>query len=175
MRHVSIVAGLSVWLLLAGCATQPPANKGGLATTASFIVVRHAERATDHPRDPSLSAAGEARAQTLAARLVGRRLDAIYSSDYRRTRQTVAPTAEAQRVGVRLYDAAQPAADFVAGLRAAHPTGTVLVVGHSNTVPPIAAALCGCAVEAIDHDEYDALIEVRFDASGRPTFSRERY
>ena len=46
------------------------------------VVVRHAEKATDDPRDPSLSEAGLARAEALAAKLAAGSLDAAYSTQF---------------------------------------------------------------------------------------------
>ena len=66
MNRPNVIARLS-WLLLAaslaGCAGMSPTPAG-----ATFIVVRHAEK-TDDGKDPPLSEAGLARAQTLAGAL----------------------------------------------------------------------------------------------------------
>ncbi|MCA0394032.1 MAG: histidine phosphatase family protein [Proteobacteria bacterium] len=159
-------------LLLAACASTPKAD---VTPGATFIVVRHAEKASDSARDPDLSAAGLARAQQLAQRLAGERVVAIYTTDYRRTRQTVQPTAQAQGVGATVYDAQQAADAFAASLRAAHPRGTVLVAGHSNTVPGIVAALCACAVDDMPDREYDRLSLVRVAADGRARLDVQRY
>ena len=51
----------------------------------------------------------------------------------------------------------------------------VLVVGHSNTVPDLVAALCGCATDAMDETEYDRMSIVRFDADGRARLKVQRY
>ena len=65
------------------------------------VVVRHAEKSTNDPRDPDLDAAGQARARALAAALAGSRLDAVHATQFKRTRQTAAPAAAAQRVPTR--------------------------------------------------------------------------
>ena len=79
----------------------------------------------------------------------------------------MAPTAAAHGLTPSPYDAALPADELAARLRSEHPRGTVLVAGHSNTVPGIVAALCACAVEAMPETEYDRLSTVRIDADGR--------
>nr|WP_254696263.1 hypothetical protein [Lysobacter enzymogenes] len=48
------------------------------------------------------------------------------------------------------------------------------MVGHSNTAPDIAAALCACAVEPMPETEYDRRMIVDFDAQGRATLRIER-
>ena len=159
-------------LLLAACAGAPSRDA---PDGASFVVVRHAEKASDTERDPDLSAAGQERAQRLAERLAGDGIVAAYTTDYRRTRQTVAPAAGARRVEPVVYDAQQPAATFAARLKAAHPRGTVLVAGHSNTVPGIVAALCGCSVEPMPETEYDRLSTIRIAPDGSARLEVTRY
>ena len=51
----------------------------------------------------------------------------------------------------------------------------MLVVGHSNTVPDIAAALCGCEVAPMDDAEFDRRITIAIDADGRSILREERY
>ena len=76
---------------------------------------------------------------------------------------------------VTTYDAGMPAAEFAAQLRREHRGGTVLVVGHSNTAPQIAAALCACDVAPMAETEFDRLMTVTVDPGGRTTFDQQRY
>ena len=142
----------------------------------TFVIVRHAEKATDDPRDPSLSEAGHARAQALARLLADTPLNAAYATPYRRTQQTAAPAADAHGISVSTYDAAIPAAQFATQLRATHAKGgTVLVVGHSNTVPDIAAALSGQQTDAMPELEFNRLYRIRVTADGNTSLATERY
>lgn len=166
------IAPLLACSLLAACAGAP--RPGADTTTATFIVVRHAEKA-DNSRDPDLSANGHARAQALAERLAGRDLGAVYATEFKRTSQTVAPSAQARDLAITPYQATQSASAFTAGLRARHPRGNVLIAGHSNTVPDIVAALCACAVAPMPDHEYDRLSIVRIDADGHARLDTERY
>ena len=51
-------------------------TSAGIAqTTTTFILVRHAEKGTDDPRDPDLSDAGKQRAQVLANLLKETKVD----------------------------------------------------------------------------------------------------
>lgn len=155
-------------LLSAGCLSVPTPG-------ATYIVVRHAEKASADPRDPALSDAGRSRAEALAAQLHDLPVDAAYATGYRRTQQTTAPAARTHGLVVRTYDAKLPAAAFVARLRRDHPSGTVLVVGHSNTVPGIVAALCACAVASIDEGTYGGRYDVRIAGDGRATLEQGTY
>ena len=94
-------AMLCAAVLLASCAGTRPVATGARADAvdaATIIVVRHGEKTSDTERDPDLSDAGLARARALAALLADAELAAILTTDYRRTRQTVQPTAAAHRI-----------------------------------------------------------------------------
>ena len=156
-------------LCLAGCASTPAADHA----TATYLLVRHAEKDLRVADDPPLTADGIARAERLAGSLHDTPLDAIYSSPYRRTRQTAAPIAAAKGIALVDYDPADATA-FAARLRRYHPRGTVLVVGHSNTLPPLARALCGCTVADMDEAIYGIRYTIRFDAGGRAQLAESR-
>lgn len=164
---------LPLLALLGACASSPSAASAD--NGATFIVVRHAEKAGDDPRDPHLSAAGQARAQALAQRLRDTPVTAAYATEFRRTRETASPTAQTHGIPVVAYDARSAASATAAHWKTQHPRGTVLVVGHSNTVPDLVAALCQCSVQAMDDSEYDRLSIVRIDAAGAATLDVQRY
>ena len=154
--------------LLTACSSHPVASD-----SATYILVRHAEKATAPAKDPPLTDAGQQRAQRLVASLKATRLDAVYSSPYQRTRQTATQVARAQELPVIDY-APDDATAFAARLRADHRRGTVLVVGHSNTLPPLARALCDCDVADMDEAVYGIRYTIRVDANSRPTLTETR-
>ena len=67
------------------------------------FLVRHAEK-METGEDPDLTTAGESRARDLAAMLRTAGITQVHSSDYKRTRNTAAPTAERLGLKVRIYD-----------------------------------------------------------------------
>ena len=154
------IACLLALLLSASCVAG---QSDGIHT---IYLVRHAEKMTDGTKDPTLTPCGKARAQALAGILSSIDLDRIYSSDYRRTRETAEPTAAQQRIEVEIYDPAK-LADFVTVLQATK--RDVLVVGHSNTT----AALAGLLINdgsygSFDEKIYDRLYQVVLsDRGGR--------
>ena len=85
------------------------------------------------------------------------------------TRLGLAPTVVA--TGGTAAEHAQRVADAVRETRV---DGTVLVVGHSNTVPLIIRALGGPDVGAIADDEYANLFVVRLSPGG-VSLIRSRY
>lgn len=123
------------------------------APGTTIIVVRHADRAGTAD---SLSAAGAERAKTLIHVTERANVKAIYHSDTRRTRDTVTPLAAALGIKPVEYPAKEVDALAKRILRD-HAGQTVVVVGHSNTVPLIIAAAGGPAMEDLSEAEYDRL------------------
>lgn len=131
--------------------------------THAVHVVRHFDTPKGE-RDPDLLPAGQARAGALVRWFAGKPLAAIFVTDYRRTRQTAAPLAAARGIAVQTYDPADNPA-LVARIRASG--GPVLVVGHSNTVPDIVAALGGTRPRDLVHEVFGDIWTV--DAAGTVT------
>lgn len=162
-------------LLLAACVMSCSTQPRPSATDTTFLVVRHAEKVLDDSADPALTDTGQKRAEALAGSLTHQPLTAVYATAFRRTQQTAVPAARAHGLQVITYDAKQPAAHFVAQLRHAHRAGMVLVVGHSNTVPAIASALCACDVPPMDDTEYNRRMTIRIapDGTARLAIARD--
>lgn len=141
------------------------------------LVVRHAERAPG-AGDPPISDAGRARATALAeiGKLTG--VSAIVTTQLQRTRQTAAPLAEALKITPVVVpaqaDVAKHAAEVAAAVRQ-QAGKTVLVVGHSNTVPAIVAALGGPKLPDLCETEYDSLVTLILDAGGSVRIVRTRF
>lgn len=171
------------WMLLAALALPVVAWSQTLQVPEEgwlVVVVRHAEKAQDDPRDPGLSDAGLARAAALAGRLRELSLAAAYATPFRRTQLTAQPSASAQglEVEVREFVSRDPDEDAQAlreTLLREHRGEAVLVVGHSNTVPAIVEALSGQEAEPMPETEYDRLSLIRIEADGRAELRVERY
>jgi broad specificity phosphatase PhoE len=134
-----------------------------ILSAQTAIVVRHAEKASETERDPVLSAIGQARAAALDSVLAGAKLTAIVVTPYHRSRETAAVVA--RRYGLTPIEVAVSGgvpvhARAVAAEVAKH-QGTVLVVGHSNTIGAIVAALGGPAdVGDLCDSEYQTIFTV---------------
>lgn len=181
VRSPLAVAARLAGLLLPGLLlmTIPAVHGGQIADTdpaaAQAVVVylvRHAEKASGG-KDPELTEAGRARALTLSRTLGDAGIDAIHSTDFKRTRQTAAPLAERLGIEVRTYDWDELQA-LAAAMRAAG--GRHLVVGHSDTTPELVGLLGGEPGPAIDEpSEYDRLYMVTIAPDGSVTSTLLRY
>lgn len=155
---------LALLLAAALAAPAPPPQ--------TVFVMRHLNTPAG-ASDPDLLPEGQRRAAALAHwfRRVERPV-AIYVSDYRRTRQTAAPLAAALHLTPVVYNPADTPG-LIARVRAEH--GNVLVIGHSNTVPDIVAALGGARPAPLGHDDFGDIwrvaadgTTVRFSVEARP-------
>jgi len=127
--------------------------------TRTVILVRHAERAGGNDPSIGINEAGRCRATVLAGMLSDAKVKSIYTSEIARTQQTAEPLAQKLSIKPDVV----PASDIdalVAKLRARTEEGTVLVVGHSNTLPVIVERLSGETEPPIGEREYDRMFVV---------------
>jgi len=161
--------------LLALVATCAAALSAQPAPTV-VILVRHAEKGSVPANDPPLTEAGMARARALAAALADARIDAIIATSTLRTRETARGVAELR--GLPIETVALAARDAHVGAVAAavrrHAGQTVLVVGHSNTIPAIITALGGPKLADLCDGQYSMLFTLILGA-GPPRLIRGTY
>ena len=125
----------------------------------TIYLVRHAEKelTADNPKDPPLTSCGEQRAAGLEVFLSAVQLDAVYSSDYARTRSTAQPVVQNRNMETRLYDP-KKLEEFAKLL--VDRGENALVVGHSNSTPVLAGLLIGEDLEPIDESIYNRIYQV---------------
>ncbi len=146
-----------------------------LRAQRTLYIVRHAEKAVaPGGRDPALSDAGKKRAKALARTLRSVKLDRCFATQFRRTQQTVLPSAKAANLEVERYGAGREA-DFVTSLLSENRGRNVLVAGHSNTVPALLRHLGIKTKIHLNDGDYDDLFVVRLDAKNRATLIRLHY
>jgi phosphohistidine phosphatase SixA len=130
----------------------------------TLFLVRHAEKAAPNG-DVPISAAGRARAITLAGMLRDWKVEQVFTSQMLRTQQTAAPVVERTRARVEAVPVEAVDA-LVAKLEGLGPGKVALVVNHSGKLPEIIAKLGGPRVDAIAEDEYDRLFVLTRGAGG---------
>ena len=128
---------------------------GYFGCTTNYYVVRHAEKANSSSNTP-LSAAGLQRAEDLKDYLADKGIDNIYTSQYLRTQQTAAPTANQFGLTAVEYDVPAELSNLITKLKSHGDNRSVLVVNHSNTVPVIIDSLMkspqGITISETDFD-----------------------
>lgn len=139
----------------------------------TVILIRHAERlATPGNNDPHLSAAGKARAQLLLHVLDQAEVSAIYTSEFIRTKETAQPLAEA--LGLSPIEASE-AQDIKKDILLNHAGKTVLVVGHTNTVPEVIRLFGDNSGHEIDDSEFDNMFIATVLSEDRVRVTRLKY
>ncbi|MDY7395086.1 phosphoglycerate mutase family protein [Aureibaculum sp. 2210JD6-5] len=108
----------------------------------TYYLIRHAEkdRSDTTDKNPELNKKGKERAKKWNTIFKELKVDAIYSTDYNRTLQTVAPIAKSKKLTVKKYHPTNM--DMMSFLNETKGK-SILIVGHSNTVPSFANKLIG--------------------------------
>lgn len=100
-------------------------------STTTYYFIRHGEK-VDDSKNPNLSETGFERAKFWNELFSEIKFDAIYSTDFNRTLQTVTPTATNQKISILKYN---PKTINFELFKKDNLGKKVLVVGHSNTIP----------------------------------------
>lgn len=130
------------------------------AQTKTIILVRHAEKADATSQDPELSAEGKQRAERLVKVAGKYKPGAFYSTNFQRTRDTLAPLAAKRKQQVAIYDARKPA-DLLDQITKSR-IKRHIVAGHSNTVPGLANFIAKKDVfKNLDESEYGVIWIIR--------------
>jgi broad specificity phosphatase PhoE len=143
---MKIILGIIFALLSYGLTAQD-------GKVSTYYLIRHAEKSVEAPvtmttagslnsanPDPDLSYEGVIRAERWAQIFQNIRFDAVYSTNYIRTKTTAQPTAKANGLDVLIYD---PKNFDYDKFKTETKGKTLLVVGHSNTIPGFVNKLIG--------------------------------
>jgi broad specificity phosphatase PhoE len=153
--------------ILAGClvAAVPALAQEKLTT---IILLRHAEKVNDGSKNPDLTDQGKKRAEELVSFFKETPLQAVYSTGFIRTRETVAPLARAKSLDIVEYEAFKP--EVIDKIVKDFQGGTVLICGHSNNIPWIANYLTGTEkFRNFDDNDYDNILIVTVAGKGKET------
>jgi broad specificity phosphatase PhoE len=174
-RRLAKISGLALLLILgiisASCGRQQSAS-------TIVLIVRHAEKASD-AEDSSLTEAGAERARSLVRVAESAGVSAIYSTQFKRNRDTAQPLSEklglpVSEVPVNLQSPGDYGKTLARDITGRHAGQTVLVVGHSNTIPLIIEGLTGRPAP-VSGAEYNDLFIVTVPVEGAPGLIRAQY
>ena len=101
----------------------------------TIIVIRHAEKSDDGTKDPSLSPDGLKRAGKLALYFNDTKIDNLFATSYKRTRETLSALAATKKLEVITYNPSDKI--FFTEFLTKHKAKTSVIAGHSNTAPVI--------------------------------------
>ena len=177
MKRVVLVSLLAALLAMSLAAAPNPVT--------TVILVRHAEKASQEDDSP-LTPAGTERANELARVLAGVKVDAIYTTQYRRVQDTAAPAATAAGITPVVRNTGPTyAADLAKHILAEHRGQTVLVVGHTTTTIALLKALgaseasllmdLASGYTTIPESQYDILFVLRDVEGAAPAVVALRY
>lgn len=168
-------AGIFIILLLAFAALSCSRPQTG---STIVLIVRHAEKASDADDSP-LTEAGMKRAQALVRVAEDAGVSAIYSTQFKRNRDTVQPLSERLKVSVtempvNLQSPGDYGKRLANDIREKHSGQVVLVVGHANTIASIVEGLTGRAA-SFEAVEYQDLFVVTLNPSGAASVIKAQY
>jgi broad specificity phosphatase PhoE len=148
---------LTLILIILGFQSDAVAQKNNEIFT--IYLVRHSEKdsTSDNHSDPPLSPCGEQRSESLSIFLSAVDLDAIYSTNYNRTKNTALPTATSKGLEIKEYDP-EKLKDFSNFLLESKQDA--LVVGHSNTTSVLAGLLVNEELGEFDLDIYNRVYQL---------------
>jgi broad specificity phosphatase PhoE len=129
------------------------------------VLIRHAER--DPSGSDALSTSGKKRATLLLRMFREAGVSAIFTSEFNRTKQTAEPLAHALGITPK-----QVASDLNAARSEVLAAGALaIVVGHSDSVPELIAALGGPADIEIKDTEFDRMFVVTISSGSVSTLA----
>jgi len=181
MKTITIL----ILMVLATMMFSQPAVAQDEFKPITVFLIRHAEREDEPKQDPPLSKDGVARSNALARLLSTAGIKAILTSQYTRTKQTAEPLATKLGLTVTPFtlkispsNPRQVAAESTAEVtnKILERSGeSVLVIGHSNSIPDVIKMLGGDVVPTIDEKKFDDLFIVTVYAKGKAKVVQLKY
>lgn len=153
-------------------------------TFTRIIIIRHAPKIVSkkngddsiHKSELGLSSEGKRRAEGLANLANEYSVAAIYSTNFKRTKDTVAPLAKKTNLTINLnikpFDYDNQLNDILQN----HSRKTVVIVGHSNTVPGfINHILPERNMPNLEHNAYNDIFFIKYYSSERVELIESTY
>ena len=157
---MKFISTLTAFFLIASHAI----GQGGDFDKKTIIyLVRHAEKETG--KDPVLNEKGMQRSGDLMRLMLDKHVSRIYVTQYRRTQITADSLSKRMRIDTVHYTADTTGNDLVSKINEKKDWGkTILVVGHSNTIPALIRKL-GVEyyiVKELPETEFDNLFMITY-------------
>lgn len=138
----TILLLLVISTLFISCKDTSKTNFDDTEHTSVFYLIRHAEkdRSDSTNKNPFLTTQGIERTKKWAVFFKNKKIDAVYSTNYKRTRQTALPIAKNNNLEIISYTPKKfITEEFIQNNKGKH----IVIVGHSNTTPQLVNRLLG--------------------------------
>lgn len=168
MRKIILVLFLSIISHTFGIA---------LPNTTTIYIVRHAEKDISDPKNqnPELNEDGKLRAIALSEKLINQKIDVVFSSKFKRTKQTGQAVADHNGILIQEYDA-QAYEELSNLIKSNYKNKNILIIGHSNTVLEIIESFgVSCPMLALTDSDYDYFFEIKIDHLGNAALNSSQY
>ncbi len=166
MKHILIITFTLLFVLPTFSQDDSVEITEHQTETTTYYFIRHAEknRSDVNDKNPHLIQEGILRAAKWSLVLEHVKFDAVYSTDYNRTKETAQPIAEKNGLEITIYDPRDlNSEEFINNTNGK----TVFIVGHSNTTPTFVNAVLGQEkYKSIDDNNNANLYIVTISVSG---------
>lgn len=149
------------------------------SSLTTIFLVRHAEKDT-MKSDPPLTAKGRERSVTLARLVRNAGISTVYTTQYIRTQQTVKPLCDSLDIRYTVMETKRDSLErdartLIDDILTHHRGASVLIAGHSNTIPLIIKTFGITEAITINDDEYDNLFIVTIAHTGEGSLVRLKF
>jgi 2,3-bisphosphoglycerate-dependent phosphoglycerate mutase len=168
MRKIILVLFLSIISHTIGIA---------LPNSTTIYIVRHAEKDISDPKnqDPELNEDGKLRAKALSKKLINQKIDAVFTSKFKRNKQTGQAVATQNGILIQEYDA-HAYKELSNLIKSKYKNKNILIIGHSNTVLEIIESFgVSRPMPALTDSDYDYFFEIKIDHLGKAVLSTSQY
>lgn len=149
------------------------ASSMAFAVPTTLILSRHAEKGSGE--NPELTKEGKDRAKALTKLKHLYTIAQVYSTSAKRTVATAEPIAKEMNLKVNTAFSGKQFKEMLSDISKNHAGKTVMVVGHSDTVPDILNHLTKSDLyKEIDITDYSNLFIIQFDGAGPAQVHRYR-
>jgi broad specificity phosphatase PhoE len=137
----------------------------------TVYLVRHAEKELNTGKNPDLTQIGKERAEQLAFMLKEVELNSIFSTEYKRTINTVKPISKLKQLKVKTYHPFK-SASLINEIMNKSKGKSVLIVGHSNTLAKTISDFGARKIDDLNEKEYSKIFILTLMHSNNKTTTK---
>ena len=140
----------------------------------NIILLRHAEKKSGY--NPGLTSAGKKRAKSLIQLSKTYEITALYSSNYKRTKQTLKPLSNHLNLEINTSFNEFDFTGMLQDISSHFNNSTVVIAGHSHTIPDFINFLSpDLQFDGIEYDDFSNLFLIHYQPDKNATILRFTY